>query len=209
MAEVKAVVFDMDGVLIDARDWHYEALNEALALFDAEIDRQDHLRRFDGLPTRKKLEMLSAEGRLPRHVHDTIDKVKQDRTLRIAARNLFPRLPHQIMLGWIRARGLGLGVATNSIRQTSEYMLDLAKVLPYLDVLVTNEDVDQAKPHPDIYLFASKALGVHPSEMLVIEDSKFGVESATTAGCRVLRVESPEDVNLGLIKQALREVDRA
>ena len=53
---IKAVLFDMDGVLIDARDWHYEALNKALAIFGMEINRYDHLVTYDGLPTKKKLE---------------------------------------------------------------------------------------------------------------------------------------------------------
>jgi beta-phosphoglucomutase len=52
---IKAVVFDMDGVLIEAKDWHYEALNRALKLFGYEISRYEHLTTFDGLPTRRKL----------------------------------------------------------------------------------------------------------------------------------------------------------
>ena len=59
--EIKAIVFDMDGVLIEAKDWHYEALNRALRLFGYEISRYDHLVTYDGLPTSKKLEMLSLE----------------------------------------------------------------------------------------------------------------------------------------------------
>lgn len=53
---IKAVLFDMDGVLIDAKDWHYEALNKALGLFGLGISRYDHLHTFDGLPTNVKLE---------------------------------------------------------------------------------------------------------------------------------------------------------
>ena len=66
---IKAVVFDMDGVLIDAREWHYVALNRALALFGMEISRADHLTTFDGLPTRRKLEILSTTENLPRELH--------------------------------------------------------------------------------------------------------------------------------------------
>ena len=66
---IKAVIFDMDGVLIDAREWHYEALNRALRLFGMEISRTDHLTTFDGLPTRRKLEMLSSTNGLPVELH--------------------------------------------------------------------------------------------------------------------------------------------
>ncbi|HCF3308648.1 TPA: HAD hydrolase-like protein, partial [Pseudomonas aeruginosa] len=54
---IKAVIFDMDGVLIEAKDWHYDALNKALNLFGYNISRHDHLTSYDGLPTSRKLEM--------------------------------------------------------------------------------------------------------------------------------------------------------
>ena len=56
--KIKAVIFDMDGVLIDAKDWHYEALNKALRLFGLEITRSEHETTYDGLPTKDKLEIL-------------------------------------------------------------------------------------------------------------------------------------------------------
>ncbi len=73
MSLIKAVLFDMDGVLIDAREWHYLALNRALQLFGKEISREDHLANFDGLPTRKKLERLSVDRGLPTELHEFIN----------------------------------------------------------------------------------------------------------------------------------------
>ena len=61
---IKAVIFDMDGVLIDAKEWHYEALNNALKLFGYKISRHDHLVTFDGLPTRAKLQMMTEQEML-------------------------------------------------------------------------------------------------------------------------------------------------
>ena len=75
--KIKAIVFDMDGVLIEAKDWHYEALNKALRLFGYEISRYDHLVTYDGLPTSKKLEMLSLEKGLPTGLHQFINQMKQ------------------------------------------------------------------------------------------------------------------------------------
>ncbi len=62
---IKLILFDLDGVLVEAQDWHYEALNRALELFGMPISRYDHLSTYNGLPTRKKLEMLSVEKGLP------------------------------------------------------------------------------------------------------------------------------------------------
>lgn len=78
---IKAIVFDMDGVLIEAKDWHYEALNRALRLFGFEISRYDHLTTFDGLPTKRKLQILSAEHDLPAKLHDFINEMKQQYTM--------------------------------------------------------------------------------------------------------------------------------
>ena len=80
---IKAVIFDMDGVLIEAKDWHYESLNKALNHFGQEINRYEHLVTFDGLPTKKKLEMLTLEGRIPKGLHKFMDKLKQAYTMEI------------------------------------------------------------------------------------------------------------------------------
>ena len=72
--KIQAIIFDMDGVLIDARDWHYEALNRALKIFGFEISRQDHLEHFDGLPTKAKLNLLSQDRGLPLRLHSFINE---------------------------------------------------------------------------------------------------------------------------------------
>jgi len=203
LRKVEAVVFDMDGVLVDARDWHFRALNEALAIFDAEISYEDHLSRFNGLPTSVKLETLSQEGRLPKHVHGIVSAVKQERTLREAATLCFPRIEHLLMMAWLRERSLKVGVATNSIRHTSVTMLGFAGILNSLDVLVTNEDVESPKPAPDIYLSAAFSLGVEARHVLVVEDHEVGVTAATAAGCQVVQVSGVQDVGVPLLEPLL------
>ena len=73
---IKAVLFDMDGVLIDARDWHYHALNEALHPFGFEISYEDHLSRFNGLSTGAKLNILTAEYGFPLSLHTLVNEVR-------------------------------------------------------------------------------------------------------------------------------------
>ena len=201
----QAVVFDMDGVLIDARDWHYRALNEALDIFGAQISPDQHASRFNGLPTRVKLEALTEEGLLPAHLHPVIEQVKQERTLREAANLCFPRVDHLLVLGWIRGQGCKLAVATNSVRATSTAMLEFAGVLSLLDTLVTNEDVMNAKPAPEIYEEACRRLHVKPQDTLVIEDHEYGVAAAVAAGCRVVRVDGVDDVTTTLLQKAFAE----
>ncbi len=197
--EFKAVIFDMDGVLIDARDWHYKALNRGLEIFGAEISYEEHLERFNGLPTRMKLLTLVEEGRIPEIAKDYIEAVKQSWTLREAANACFPKMEHLILFGILKTAGLKLGVATNSIRETATAMLGYAGLLSQLDVLVTNQDVLRPKPSPDIYSLAAESLGVQPGECLVVEDHDYGITSAESAGCQTIKVADPDEVNADIV----------
>ena len=198
---IKAIVFDMDGVLIDAREWHYRALNEALEIFNVSINLQEHNDRFDGLPTSVKLNILSSEGRIPRHLHQIINDIKQERTLRVAAEQCFPNIEHLIMMDWLRQKGVKIGLATNSIRKTTTTFLQYAGLLDYFHIIVTNEDVTNAKPSPEIYLKASKKMNYSPNQILAIEDSEYGLKSASDAGFNVIKVAGPFEVNENLLRE--------
>jgi len=205
---IKAVIFDMDGVLIDAKEWHYESLNRALAPYNAEIGRFEHLRTYDGLPTRTKLEMLSQARGLPRELHAAIQEAKQTYLLELVNEYCRPTLHHVKAMRGLKEAGLTLGVASNSIRPTVDLMLAKASLLPYLDFTLSNQDVAKAKPEPDIYLAAAKMAGVKPAECVVIEDNQHGVNAATRAGTHVLRVATVDDVVLSRIESFIAQVER-
>lgn len=209
MTRIRAIVFDMDGVLIDAKDWHYEALNRALALLGQEISRYDHVATFDGLPTRKKLELLSVERGLPRELHGFINALKQQYTIQIVHAECHPIFQHEFALSKLKADGLGLAVASNSVRASVELMMQRSNLAPYLDVLLSNEDVEHAKPHPEIFQVAMARLGTEPSETLVVEDNPHGVEAARASGAHVMVVQSPVDVVYDRIADRVRAVESA
>lgn len=204
---VRAVVFDMDGVLIDAREWHYEALNEALAHLGLCISRFDHLVTYDGLPTRTKLEMLTMERGLPRSLHPFVNRLKQKFTLERVATHCRPTFQHEYALRRLRSDGYRLGVASNSIRRSIEEMLGRAALLDLMEVVVSAEDVDRGKPHPEIYLRAAEHLGLRPDEILVVEDNDKGIEAARSAGAHVLAVSDPAAVTHARIAAALADLE--
>ena len=193
---IKAVIFDMDGVLIDAKEWHFEALNQALHIFGMEISRYDHLVTFDGLPTRKKLQMLSMERGLPRGLHTLINDLKQRFTMQMVHTRCTPTFAHQYALSRLKARGLRLAVCSNSVRDTITAMMNKADLMQYLDFYLSNQDVRQGKPDPEIYNLAIGRLGLRPSECLVLEDNPNGILAAQRAGAHVMEVATVEDVRL-------------
>jgi beta-phosphoglucomutase len=201
---VKAVIFDMDGVLIDAREWHYEALNRALALLGWEISRYDHLCTYDGLPTRRKLEMLTAERGLPVELHGFLNELKQQYTMEYVATRCRPVFQHEFALARLRAAGFRLAVASNSIRTTVQAMMEHASLIDYLDAVLSSDDVVDPKPSPDIYLMAMQRLGVRPEETLILEDNENGIRAARASGANVLVVGSPEDVTFEAILDRVR-----
>lgn len=201
--DIKAVVFDMDGVLVDAREWHFLALNQVLAPLGIAISEKDHLEKYDGLSTKVKLEMLSADLGLPVELHRIINKVKQDRTLRIANQFCYPNIRHQILLSRLKVEDFKIGVVTNSVRETTKFMLERANVFHFLDVVITNEDVKNPKPDPEGYVLCCEKLELKPEQVLVVEDGGYGIEAAKRAGCNVLQVDSPNDVSLELLSELI------
>jgi len=202
----RAVVFDMDGVLVDARDWHYEALNQALEVFGLQIPYEVHLSDYNGLSTRQKLAKLTESHSLPIELHSVISRTKQNRTLRIAAQKCFPMTQHLILLELLKTKGFKVAVYTNSVRETAEAMLNYAGLLEKIDVLLTNQDVTNPKPDPEGYLLACQRLNVQPSETFVVEDGEFGILAAELAGCKVIRVNQPSDVSISTLAEFLPEI---
>jgi len=204
---IEAVIFDMDGVLIDAKDWHYEALNRALKHFGFDISRYDHLVTFDGLPTKAKLKMLSIERGLPDGLHEFLNQLKQIYTLELVHAKCKPVFQHEYALSRLTQDGYLLAVASNSVRQSVDLMMEKSGLAKYLTVQLSNEDVDKAKPAPDIYIAAARFIGVPAQQCLVVEDNPKGIEAAKSAMCRVLPVNSVLDVTYDRIKAAISKVD--
>lgn len=207
MSKIKGIIFDMDGVLIDAKEWHYEAINQALGLFGYKISKYDHLVTFDGLPTKKKLEMLSIERGLPEGLHDFINKMKQKYTLEHVYLKCKPLFCHQYALSKLKSEGYKLALASNSIRQTVDIMLDKADISKYLDISLSNQDVLKPKPDPEIYNKAIEMLGLSPEECLILEDNKNGIKAALTSGAYLLKIGTVHDVTYLNIKNRIKEIE--
>lgn len=204
MSKIKAVIFDMDGVLIEAKDWHYEALNKALQLFGMQISRYDHLVTYDGLPTKKKLEMLSTESGLPKELHKFINEMKQQYTMEIVYANCKPTFHHEYALSKLKNDGYKMAVCSNSIRNTIEIMMEKAALKQNFEFYVSNQDVKNGKPDPEMYNLAIEKLGLNPKECMIIEDNENGIKAARASGAWVMEVDVVEDVNIHNIQKHIK-----
>lgn len=204
---IKAVIFDMDGVLIDAKDWHYDALNQALAIFGLTISRHEHLITFDGLSTGQKLKMLSKTYVLPETLHSFINEMKQQYTMDITHQLCKPYFQHQYALSKLKEQGYRLAVASNSVRNSVKVMMEKSTLIEYLDFYLSNQDVTNSKPDPEIYNLAISKLGFKPEECVIVEDNENGLKAAKASGAHVLKVETIHDVSLENITQFIYEVE--
>jgi beta-phosphoglucomutase len=204
---IKAVLFDMDGVLIDAKDWHYEALNRALDPFGMAIDRDAHLATYDGLPTRRKLEILTKSKGLPVKLHSFINDLKQSYTMELAYSLCKPNFAHQRALSRLKADGLKLAVCSNSVRSSVELMMRLSNLEKSLDLVISNEDVKRAKPDPEMYKTAMARFGFAPHECLILEDNEHGIAAARASKGHVMVVGSVSDVLYEEIAQRIASIN--
>jgi len=208
MNKIKAILFDMDGVLIEAKDWHYEALNEALKLFGSEISLYDHLVTFDGLPTKDKLNMLTSVGKLPKELHPIINKMKQKHTMRMILNKCKPLFAHQNALSKLHSEGYKMAVCSNSIRKSVEVMIQQAGLDKYFEFYVSNEDVSKGKPDPEMYSKAIDKMNLKPEECLILEDNENGIKAAKASGGHLLKIGEITDVTYLNITNRIKEIEK-
>ena len=204
---IKLIIFDLDGVLVEAKKIHYDTLNKAISLVDEKftISWGEHLSKFDGLKTNQKLEMLTKEKGLPRDKHTQIWEDKQKYTL-LALSNLPPSIELQETLKKLTLDGYKISCCSNSIRKTVLTVLSKFGIIEYFDLILSNEDIKNSKPHPEMYWKAISNMSVLPEETLILEDSPYGLLAASRSKSNILRVLSPKEVNYENIINKINEI---
>ena len=189
---MKLILFDLDGVLIDAKDIHYQALNRALGAEYA-ISQEEHRNIYDGCKTFQKLEILTKRKGLPVEQYTEISNWKQQYTIGEIAK-LKPIQEIVELFNYLEQNGYKIGVCSNSIRRTVLTALAKTELMQYCSVIVSNEDVKNSKPHPEMYWKAMSMMNVLPEDTLIVEDSPPGLLAAQRSGANYVRVDNPYDV---------------
>ena len=206
--KTKAVLFDMDGVLVDAKEWHYQALNQALDRKGfMPISRHEHLSAYDGLPTKDKLKRHPETRALAPEEHAEINDLKQKLTCQLIEAKCKPHSSIVELMEYLRSMDIKIACCSNSIRPSVEMMLGKSGILQHMDFLISNEDVENSKPAPDMYLEAIKRLGVKPTEVLICEDNIIGITAALHSGAYVLEIGTVDDTNKENVSDAMAKID--
>jgi HAD superfamily hydrolase (TIGR01509 family) len=200
---IKTIIFDLDGVLVEAKEIHYESLNKALGSYSITWD--EHLSIYDGLKTNQKLDMLHERKGLPKEQFKEIWDNKQTYTLQ-SLRNLKYNSDLVTTMTMLVNEGYKLAVCSNSIRKTVLTVLSKLGIIEFFDLILSNEDVKNSKPHPEIYWKAISMVGCLPEETLIVEDSPYGLLAASRSKSHVLRVKSPLEVTYINITKKILEI---
>jgi HAD superfamily hydrolase (TIGR01509 family) len=205
---IKLIIFDLDGVLVEAKKIHYDTLNTALWEIAQSnkyvITEAEHLSIYDGLKTNQKLELLTKNKGLAPNTYETVWNRKQELTIE-AISELQPDLEKIELFKELRNRGYKLAVASNSIRRSVLVMLAKIGIIEFMDLIISNEDVKNSKPHPEMYWKGMSMMGVLPEETLIVEDSPHGLLAASRSRANVLRVDNTSDLTLGKLETKLNE----
>ena len=202
--KIKLIIFDLDGVLVEAKNIHYDALNEALGEYA--ISWNEHLSIYDGLKTTQKLQMLTDKKGLPIEEHDSIWEKKQQITLQML-KKLEPNEVLIELMDSLSKAGYKLAVCSNSIRKTVLTVLSKLGIMEYMDLVISNEDVQNSKPHPEMYWKAISMMSCLPEQTLIVEDSPYGLLAASRSKSHILRVKNPSEVRFKNIIKKLVEID--
>ncbi|WP_290437841.1 HAD family hydrolase [Aeromonas caviae] len=177
-----ALIFDMDGTLVDSMPLHLDAWEQTSAEFGLPFDRAQ-LNEYGGIPTRKIVAMLAEQHGLAIDVEafarrkvalylEHIDKV-----------SVFPAM-------WELVKGchgkVPMGIGTGSTRAHAAHILRQTGLDAFIPVLVSADDVVNHKPHPDTFLKVAEQLGANPANCLVFEDTRIGIQAGKAAGMTTL-----------------------
>jgi HAD superfamily hydrolase (TIGR01509 family) len=193
-------------VLVEAKQIHYDTLNQALKEIGNEyvITEAEHLSTYDGLKTNQKLDMLTKAKGLPKDVHEQVWNRKQHLTIEAISQLQTNHILVSVFKE-LRDRGYQLACASNSIRRSVLVMLSKIGLIEYMDLIISNEDVKNSKPHPEMYWKAMSMMSVLPDECLIVEDSPHGLLAASRSRANVLRVDNPSDLTFDKIQNKLKE----
>jgi HAD superfamily hydrolase (TIGR01509 family) len=201
---IKAIIFDLDGVLVDTKKIHYNSLNKALRKYKHNIiSPSAHVEIFDGLPTNEKLKILNNKNLIPKKDNSKIKKYKQAITQKILKKSIKKKKKLIKIFEYLKKNNFKIAIATNAVKSTLKICLKKLNIDKFIDYSLSNEEIINPKPNPEIYLRIFIKFGIYPKEAIIVEDSYYGREAAISSGAKLLPLKSTNDLNLEIIKKLI------
>jgi beta-phosphoglucomutase family hydrolase len=195
---IKAVLFDMDGVLAETENVHIEAEKQTMLKYGVQIT-EDELHRYTGTTAKQMFTQLIAKYKLDT-TFKRIFNEKEKIMFKLLEMDTHPVKGVIELLHKLKEKHVKLAVASSSHRRLVQYVLRKLEITKLFDSIITAEDVAHGKPNPEIFLKSAKMLKVKPAECLVVEDAEMGVEAAKGAGMKCLGYKNPHSGNQDLSK---------
>ncbi|MDI9369736.1 MAG: HAD family phosphatase [Synergistaceae bacterium] len=198
---IKAIIFDLDGTLIDSEENHYESDRVLLARRGVTFSREDK-RAFIGRGISEMVRRIKANYGLESDVQSLIDEKNAIyRSLALKSTRLYP--PMRAVLEGFRERKLPMAIATGSNSGIAEDILKSLGIRDFFSMILSSSEVNKGKPEPDIFLETARRMGVEPQAVMAFEDTRFGVEAALRAGMCCVALPAPsDDGDAGVFDQA-------
>lgn len=182
----KAIIFDMDGVLIDSPKYVWKSFNMLLSKFGIHILDED-IKKYLGRSLRDQIKMWREDYNLKEEIdYAQFSKDAFEQEIKLIGNDLKNNDELNKLLDSLKKNGFKLAVATSSHKPRAHKILETLGIKDIFEIIVTVEDVENHKPHPDIFLKAVKDLKLKPSECVVIEDAVNGIQAAKKGGIKAV-----------------------
>lgn len=187
ISRTTSVIFDLDGTLVDSEPNYYQAARQVLARHGLPGYTWEQHARFIGIGTRETLEILDRQHALTGSVEEML-AAKNAAYLELAraSTEVFPEM--RKFVERLHAAGVAMAVASGSSRSAIEAVLGGTGLAPFMELVVSAEEVEHGKPEPDVFLEAARRLGAAPADCVVLEDAAPGAAAAHAAGMRCVAV---------------------
>ncbi len=182
---LKAVIFDLDGLLLDTEIVAFKVYEELGRRFNFELTLSEFMQDFCGRPLRRNVAYCNERFQLPWEFEEAVEEVLRiEKKILDEGVDVMPGARE--LLDFLKENNYKIAVASSSARERSIKLLEQHDLVKYFDDYVFGPEVEKGKPNPDIFLKTAKKLGVEPSNCLVLEDSQAGIQAAYSAGMRVI-----------------------
>ena len=186
---IRAVIFDMDGVIVESEHLHIKAEQQTMLKHGVRISAEE-LHTYTGTTAEFMFTELIKKYKLNTTFERVFDE-KEEFMFKLLEKETRPTKGVIELLKKLKRKGIKLGIASSSHRNLIEYILRRLNIVRLFDFVVSAEDIANSKPNPEIFLRSARGLRVEPVECLVVEDAKLGVEAAKNAGMRVVGYRNP------------------